>query len=42
MQFVERYSEISALIDYDDLSSNCDAWDSYTAATDLVEDDSGV
>ncbi|KAI9641845.1 hypothetical protein NHQ30_009712 [Ciborinia camelliae] len=42
LQIVERMSEIPALVDNSTLTSNCDAWDSYFTADDLVQDDSGV
>jgi FtsP/CotA-like multicopper oxidase with cupredoxin domain len=42
LQFVERWDEITALIDYDTLNSTCTAWDTYTTADDVVEDESGV
>ncbi|CZR70195.1 related to laccase precursor [Phialocephala subalpina] len=42
LQLVERYSEISGLIDYDTLNSTCVAWDSYVSEGDIVQDDSGV
>lgn len=42
IQFVERYDEITDLIDYDVLNSNCEAWDDYTASNDVEEDDSGI
>ncbi|KAA8899145.1 multicopper oxidase [Sphaerosporella brunnea] len=42
LQLVERYSEIAALIDSDTLNSTCAAWDTYVAASSVVEDDSGV
>jgi FtsP/CotA-like multicopper oxidase with cupredoxin domain len=42
LQLVERQSEIAAIIDYDILNSTCSAWNSYEAASGIVEDDSGV
>ncbi|TVY86080.1 Laccase, partial [Lachnellula willkommii] len=42
LQIVERYSEISALIDHDTLNSTCDAWTTYATTNNVVEDDSGV
>ncbi|KAJ5630645.1 uncharacterized protein N7484_010745 [Penicillium longicatenatum] len=42
IQFVERYDEIKALIDYDDLKSNCASWDTYESSSSVEEDDSGV
>ncbi|KAI1846020.1 hypothetical protein JX265_000944 [Neoarthrinium moseri] len=42
LQFIERESEISALIDYDTLSDNCDAWSTYQSSESVVQDDSGV
>jgi Multicopper oxidase len=42
LQFVERYSEINAMVDFDTLNSTCAVWDSYQTAAGLVEADSGV
>jgi len=42
LQLVERYSEISALIDYDTMNSTCAAWDTYVSSDDIVQDDSGA
>ncbi|KAI0123463.1 Cupredoxin [Xylariales sp. AK1849] len=42
LQFIERQSEITALIDYDTLESNCAAWDTYESANSVEQDDSGV
>ncbi|GAB7347924.1 hypothetical protein MBLNU459_g5439t1 [Dothideomycetes sp. NU459] len=42
LEFIERQSEISALIDADTLTSNCDSWSSYATDDDIVEDDSGI
>lgn len=42
LQFVERYSEIQSLIDYDMLENTCSAWNEYQTATGLEEEDSGV
>lgn len=42
MQFVERYSEAQALIDYSTMSDTCSAWDSYAASSGVTEEDSGV
>lgn len=42
LQFVERYSEVAALYDATTLQSQCDAWDAYTSANLVVQDDSGV
>lgn len=42
IQFIERESEIYDLIDGDDLTSNCKAWDTYVTDDDIVEDDSGI
>lgn len=41
-QFVERYDDIAALVDYDTLNSNCEAWDTYVSAESIVDEDSGV
>ncbi|KAL1849720.1 hypothetical protein Plec18167_005291 [Paecilomyces lecythidis] len=40
LQFIERYSEISSLIDYDTLNSTCAAWESYESENDVEQDDS--
>ncbi|KAJ5527875.1 hypothetical protein N7513_012034 [Penicillium frequentans] len=42
IQFVERYNEIKALINYDDLKENCASWDTYEASSSVAEEDSGV
>lgn len=42
LQFVERYSEITALIDYDSLNNTCTTWEAYQTAANLEEDDSGI
>lgn len=42
IQILERWDEISPLIDYDTLESNCNAWDAYVDANSVVQDDSGV
>ncbi|KAH7018082.1 laccase-1 [Microdochium trichocladiopsis] len=42
LQFIERYSEISALLDKDSLQGNCDAWGNHAATSRVVQDDSGV
>lgn len=42
IQFVERYDEIKALIDYDKLKNNCKSWDSYEISFNVEENDSGV
>jgi len=42
LQLVERFDEIAALMDYDSFNSTCAAWDTYVAADDIVQDDSGV
>ncbi|KAF2807959.1 laccase Lcc4 [Mytilinidion resinicola] len=42
LQFVERSTEISALVDYDTLNSTCAAWETYTAVSGVEEEDSGV
>ncbi|RMZ38338.1 hypothetical protein AFCA_000071 [Aspergillus flavus] len=43
IQFVERYSEIQDLIDYDSLHSNCQNWETYQSGKNFaIEDDSGV
>ncbi|KAJ9244482.1 CAZyme family AA1 [Paecilomyces variotii] len=40
LQFIERYSEISGLIDYDTLDTTCAAWKSYESENDVEQDDS--
>ena len=42
IQFIERYSEIKSLIDYDTLSDTCSAWETYAASSGIEEDDSGI
>ncbi|OCK79607.1 multicopper oxidase [Lepidopterella palustris CBS 459.81] len=42
LQFIERSSEISALVDYDTLSGTCSTWDTYVNSDSIDEDDSGV
>lgn len=42
LQFVERYSEITALIDETTLSDTCTAWSSYASNNGVEEEDSGV
>ncbi|KAI1848598.1 hypothetical protein JX265_011548 [Neoarthrinium moseri] len=42
LQFVERQDEINALIDYDSLSDNCNAWETYVGTSSIEQDDSGV
>jgi len=42
LQLVERYDELAALVDYETLEAGCAAWDTYVAAGDVVEDDSGI
>ncbi|EOD46054.1 putative multicopper oxidase protein [Neofusicoccum parvum UCRNP2] len=42
IQILERWDEISPLIDYDTLNDNCQAWDSYVSANSVMQDDSGV
>ncbi|KAJ4316068.1 hypothetical protein N0V94_005626 [Neodidymelliopsis sp. IMI 364377] len=43
VQFVERESEIAALVDTDALKSTCEAWDNFNAKTlNITQDDSGV
>ncbi|KAJ5757296.1 uncharacterized protein N7511_005990 [Penicillium nucicola] len=42
IQFVERYSEIQALVDYDILHYNCEAWDTFQKGLGAQEDDSGI
>jgi hypothetical protein len=42
LQFVERSTEIAALVDYDTLNSTCAAWEAYAALSGVEEEDSGV
>jgi FtsP/CotA-like multicopper oxidase with cupredoxin domain len=42
LQFVERESEIPALLNTDTLNSVCDAWNAWTAISGVEEEDSGV
>lgn len=42
IQFVERYSEIAGLIDYDSLEATCSAWETYAEENSVDVDDSGV
>ncbi|KAF7585885.1 hypothetical protein BBP40_009936 [Aspergillus hancockii] len=43
IQFVERYSEIRDLVDYDSLPENCQNWETYQSGKAFaIEDDSGV
>ncbi|KAF2102300.1 hypothetical protein NA57DRAFT_35573 [Rhizodiscina lignyota] len=42
MQFVERYTEARALIDFDVLNSTCSAWETYVDGSGVTEQDSGV
>lgn len=42
LQFVERISEIPALIDIDQMNSTCSNWDTYVAEDDVEQDDSGI
>ncbi|KAF9701563.1 hypothetical protein EKO04_000440 [Ascochyta lentis] len=43
VQFVERQSEISALLDTAEIKSTCAAWDKFNTSTlNIEQDDSGV
>ncbi|KAL1625475.1 hypothetical protein SLS56_007369 [Neofusicoccum ribis] len=43
IQFIERYDEIKALIDYDTLENTCSAWDTWDSGSDIVQgEDSGI
>ncbi|KAH7057218.1 multicopper oxidase [Macrophomina phaseolina] len=42
IQILERWDEISPLIDYETLEGNCNRWDAYVSVSDVVQDDSGV
>ncbi|KAF2799928.1 multicopper oxidase [Melanomma pulvis-pyrius CBS 109.77] len=42
LQFVERESEIPALLDADTMNSNCATWNAWTAISGVEEEDSGV
>ena len=39
LQFIERYSEISSMIDYDTMNATCTNWDTYATEYDVVVDD---
>jgi hypothetical protein len=41
LQFLERESEIEALIDSDDLKENCASWNAYDSAFNIEQEDSG-
>lgn len=40
LQFIERYSEIASLVDYDTMNSTCAAWKSYASEKDIEQDTS--
>ena len=42
LQFVERESEIPALLNYDTMNSTCAAWDAWIDISGIEEEDSGV
>jgi len=42
LRFVERYTEIAGLIDYDTLMGRCSTWNAYVNSNSIVEDDSVV
>lgn len=43
LQFIERYDEISGVIDDSDtLTDTCSAWETYETDSDVTEEDSGV
>lgn len=42
MQFVEQYDSIAALTNNDTLTSNCDAWKTFSESASIEQDDSGV
>lgn len=42
MQFIERYSEITTLIDESSLDSTCTAWSEFQESKAIEQDDSGV
>ena len=42
VQILERETEFVSLMDSTVLNSTCDAWDTYVAEDDIVQDDSGV
>ncbi|KAF2478037.1 laccase-1 [Lindgomyces ingoldianus] len=42
LQFVERASEIPALVKYDVANATCAAWDTWVSQSGIVEEDSGV
>lgn len=42
LQFIERYDEIEGLVDYGAFERTCAAWDEYSNAKEIVQEDSGV
>jgi hypothetical protein len=42
VQILERETEFVSLMDSTVLNSTCDAWDTYTAEDDVLQDGSGV
>ena len=42
LQFLERQSEIPAIVDSDALHANCAAWNEHQTALRVVQDDSGI
>lgn len=42
LQLVERESEIPAIQSIDDINDVCEAWNAYTLADSVVQDDSGI
>lgn len=42
MQMIERESEINALQNNTYIDEVCQTWDTYAAADDIVQDDSGI
>lgn len=42
LQFVERQSEIPAIVDSDALQANCATWNDHQTALRVVQDDSGI
>lgn len=42
LQFVERESEIAALMDYESANATCAKWEAFATSIGLEEEDSGV
>lgn len=42
LQFIERSTEIPALLDFNQLNGTCSTWDNYVSISGVVREDSGV